>query len=529
MNKILKAQTDCRQMQKGEIVQTIFDNREIESIHQFLNPTYENLIPFEKLLNINKAFNVVDRGILEDKSFLVYADVDCDGVSSGTIMYRYLKNFIESVEIYINNGKKHGVADFDIENCKADIVIVVDSVNEYECYEPFFKANKQVIVLDHHIIPQSLVENPNDLLTIVSSANHYNNPQLSGAGVVWKFCSYIDYMYLTNYAQNLVDLATCGIIGDMCDMSVQENRFICSLGFKNLQNKGIKGIIGNYKFDSQSVSFSIAPLINASNRLNKNDLALKLFLTDDEKEIKSLAKQLKSLKDEQNKIVDEIMTECDSQAQLQIENKVMTFVVNNSSNASVSGLLGNKLIEKYKRPVLVLSNTSVGYFGSGRGYGTEDFNKLVQETGLAIPAGHENAFGVTIKHEDFDNFCAAINQELADYDFKIEEIADVQVDLAQISIGLINDFKTINQISGTGFKSISVLITGITDYEVSSMSGGKHLKIVAGDITLIKWNFCGDFAEFDGRPLTVIGGLDINYFGKKLTKQVIINEYKLGD
>ena len=113
--------------------------------------------------------------------------------------------------------------------------------------------------------------------------------------------------------------------------------------------------------------------------------------------------------------------------------------------------------------------------------------------------------------------------------FKIEEIADAQVDLAQISIGLINDFKTINQISGTGFKSISVLITGITDYEVSSMSGGKHLKIVAGDITLIKWNFCGDFAEFDGRPLTVIGGLDINYFGKKLTKQVIINEYKLGD
>ena len=61
------------------------------------------------------------------------------------------------------------------------------------------------------------------------------------------------------------------------------------------------------------------------------------------------------------------------------------------------------------------------------------------------------------------------------------------------------------------------------------MSNGKHLKIVSGDVTLIKWNFTGNYKEFDGRPLTVIGGLDSSYFGRKFTKQIIINDYKLGD
>ena len=46
---------------------------------------WDIIIPFEKLFGINKAFDIIDKGILEGKTFLVYADVDCDGVSSGAI------------------------------------------------------------------------------------------------------------------------------------------------------------------------------------------------------------------------------------------------------------------------------------------------------------------------------------------------------------------------------------------------------------------------------------------------------------
>ena len=529
MNKVLRANCDCRQMNHNEIINEIFENRNIENIQKFLNPKIDGLLPFDHLSNIDEAFCIINDGITEEKSFLVYADTDCDGISSGAIMYRYLKNLTDNVNIYINEGKKHGVSDFDISSCKSDIVIVVDSIDEFEYYESFLKADKKLIVLDHHIIPDSVKNNHDDSLVLISSANNYENPHLSGAGVTWKFCYYLDYMYMTDYANNLIDLAACGIIGDMCDISNEENRTICALGFKNLQNTGIKAVLGSYKFNSQAISFSIAPLINAANRLNKNHLALRLLVSDDEKEIKTLVKQLKALKEEQNKIANELMTYCEKQVDNQINNKVLTFIIDELPNISVSGLLGNKLIDKYKRPVLVLKNTDSEYSGSGRGYGTEDFNSLITDTGLACLAGHENAFGITIKHDDFDDFCVAINEKMADYNFKIEEIADAQIELSQISNALIKDFKTINHISGTGFLPLSVLVTDITDYQVSSMSNGKHLKIVSGDITLIKWNFTGNYKEFDGRPLTVIGGLDSSYFGRKFTKQIIISDYKIGD
>ncbi len=522
MKKIFRANDDCRGLDNNEIISTIFERRGIDDFVEFLHPTADDLIPFEKLKNIDKAFEIVDNSIAKNKSFIVHADCDVDGCSSGAIMYRYIKNFTDKVEITINEGKKHGIEDFDVENCDADIIIIVDSINEGKHYDKFIKANKSVIVLDHHIIPEDVNEN----IVLVSSANDYPNPQLSGAGVVWRFCKYCDEMYLTDYANDLVDLATCGIIADMCDMSVPENRYICNLGIENLHNIGISAVLGNYKFNSKAISFSIAPLVNSANRLNKNELALELFLSDNKDEVKKIVKSLKSLKEEQNEIVSDLMEQIDKQAETQANNKVMIFEINNESEAGVSGLMGNKLTSIYQRPVIVVGKTDEGYFGSGRGYGTEDFRQMCENCNV-FAQGHENAFGVEIY--DLNDFHSKIENELVNYEFKVETTADVILNAEQITNDLIDNFKTINKISGEGFKPLTVMITGITDYKVGNMSNFKHLKVNLGEICLIKWNFCGSWEELDGRPLTVIGELDSGFFGRTFYKQLIINDYKVGE
>ena len=522
MKKIFKAKDDCRGMSTGEIISTIFERRGIEDYPEFLHPTVDDLIPYEKLRNIENAFKIVDNGVNQSKTFLVYADVDTDGCSAGSIMYRYLRNFTDKVKITINEGKKHGITDYDIAKCDADIVIIVDSINDGECYNKFIEAGKSVIVLDHHIIPDDI----NESIILVSSANNYPNSQLSGAGVTWKFCKYCDEMFLTDYADSLVDLAACGIIADMCDMSVPENRYICNLGFENLHNTGIKAVLGNYKFNSKTVSFSIAPLVNAANRLNQNELALELFLSDNKDEVKKIVKSLKSLKEEQNKIVSDLMEQINKQAETQANNKVMIFEINNESEAGVSGLMGNKLTGIYQRPVIVVGKTDDGYFGSGRGYGTEDFRQMCENCNV-FAQGHENAFGIEIY--DLNDFHSKIENELINYEFKVETTADVVLNAEQITNDLIDNFKTINKISGEGFKPLTVMITGITDYTVGNMSNFKHLKVNLGEICLIKWNFCGDWEELDGRPLTVIGELDSGFFGRTFYKQLIINDYKVGE
>ena len=523
MKKIWNIQADGRNLDNSEIISTIFECRGIDDIDHFLRPNEEDLIPYEKLHNIDKAYNIISNGIDNNKSFWIIADVDVDGCTAGAIIYRYLYNFTHDIGISINQGKEHGINDFDVKNCTADIVIIVDSINENECYQKFINVNKQVIVLDHHIIPDNFRTD----VILVSSANNYENPELSGAGVVWKFCKYFDYMTLNDYAENLVDLATCGLIADMVNVTSIENRYICSEGFKNIHNKGIQKVNGSYKFDSQSVSFGLAPIVNAAQRMNLNEQALQLFLTDDENEIKTIIKTLKNAKEEQNEIVSSLMQDIIEQAESQIDNKVMFFIV--ETDASVSGLLGNKLISMYQRPVIVLKETEDGYAGSARGYGIEDFKSIIDTTELAWTGGHENACGISIRYNDFKQFKTEINKILADFEFEICQNADIQLDLLQITNELIDSFKTINLISGTGFKPLTVMVEGIVDYSVGSMSNGKHLKIIADDVTLIKWNFSGDWDEFDGRPLSVIGGLNSSYFGRKFTKQIIIDDYNFKD
>lgn len=523
MKKVWKIQADGRNLDNSEIISAIFNNRGIDDIGSFLRPNENDLIPFEELQNINKAFDVVSKGINHNDRFLIFADVDVDGCTSGAIMYRYLYNFTNNIDITINQGKEHGVKGYDIKNCNADIIIIADSINENECYQKFINAGKKVVVLDHHIIPDNFRTD----VILVSSANNYKNPELSGAGVVWKFCKYFDYMTLNDYADNLTDLATCGLIADMVDITTPENRYICSEGFKKIHNKGIQKINGSYKFDSQSVSFGIAPLINAAQRMNLNETALNLFLTDDESEIKTAIKTLKNAKEEQNEIVFSLMGNITEQAESQIDNKVMFFIID--TDASISGLIGNKLISIYQRPIIVLKETEEGYAGSARGFGVDDFKFVVDSTELAWTGGHENAFGISIDRSNFRPFKTEINEILADFEFEVKQEADIQLDLIQITTELIDSFKTINLISGTGFKPLTVMVSDITNYRVGNMSGGKHLKIVTDDITLIKWNFNGDWDEFDGRPISVIGGLNSSFFGRTFTKQIIMDDYIVKD
>ena len=64
----------------------------------------------------------------------------------------------------------------------------------------------------------------------------YKNKDLTGAGVTWQFCRYIDQMLNTNFANELIDLAALGVCGDMGSILNLENRYIMQTGFNNITN-----------------------------------------------------------------------------------------------------------------------------------------------------------------------------------------------------------------------------------------------------------------------------------------------------
>lgn len=526
--KNYKVLNDCRQMYEEEVFDVILEQRGITNPEHFFNPTEDDLLPLDSLLRIEDAFRRVDKAIKEDEKISILFDTDLDGTSSGAIITRYLKNFTNNIKTYIDEGKQHGLIGQDIEKFHdVDLLIIVDSLDKDESqYKKLHESGTDIIILDHHAIKEII---PYDKYAIlVSSQRNYGNPQLSGAGVTWKFCKYMDKQYLTGYADELADLAACGLVGDMMDMTVMENRYIVSKGLSKIYNPAIKKIVGGFEFNSNAISFSVAPIINASNRIGKNDIAMKAFIEDDNKILLKYMRELKKCKELQNAEVDKILPNAIQSCEEQKDKKMIVVFIN--TDYGISGLLGNKLLEKYQRPILILKDCGDTYKGSMRATGVDDFRKICNESGLAKADGHELASGIEIKKELLNEFTLYIEETLSELKSDSVVDVDIQLDISDITRKMVDLIKSIDKISGANFKPIKVYINNIYDYEIGNMSDYKHLTIKPNDyLLIIKWNYNGSFDEMEDHSLVndelkVVGTVDSGFLGRKFVLKVVCDE-----
>lgn len=524
---------DCKGMYDEEIFETILHNRGIQDYEHFLNPQESDLLPLDSLPNIEKAYELLNHALNYGQKIIIHADVDLDGVSAGAIMTRYLRDYCgANCEAIINSGKIHGLIGQKIENLQCDLLIVVDSLDvDINVYTNVINQNNtKIIVLDHHAIDPEIPYD--DYITLVSSQHDYDNKSLSGAGVVWKFCKYIDWRNDEHFADELVDLAACGIVGDMMDMTNMENRYIVSKGLENKNNPAIKKIVGSFDFNSGGISFSIAPLINAANRLDKNKIALQAFLEDDNKKLNKLIKELKDCKTEQKEEVSELMPDVLQQCENQKDRKMITVVID--TEFGISGLIANKLLEQYQRPILVLKDIGDKYAGSMRAIGVDDFRKICNDSGLAKAKGHELASGIEIDKCNMKQFISYIENVFEETPVIKKTInADIKIDIDGISNHLIDLIKKIDRVTGDNFKPVKVYIDGINNYNIGQMSNYTHLVIKPNEwLQLIKWNYNGSFEDMEDASLMndelrVVGSLDSGFIGRNYSLKVICDSIEV--
>jgi len=527
MFKVLKAKIDGKNMTSHQVADAILESRQIDDIASFLQPTSDDLIPLTQLKNIDRAYDIITNTIENDGNFLVYFDIDNDGTCAGTIVARYLSKMDANVKTYIGQGKVHGLSNLPIEELRGvDTLIIVDSIDDdISLYTKILDLGVKICCFDHHIIPQSLIDANLDIV-LVSCMDDYPNPSLSGSAVAWKVMSYIDEMNWTDYATELVDLAATGLVGDMMDLSVPENRYICYEGFNNLRNPALKKIVGSYMFNAESVSYSVSPLINGCMRTDNNDIARQMFMSDDEEEISWLVGSAKKFKEKQNKMVDEVIDDLRVQGNSQNDRKCKVFWVSEEYK-NLSGLLGNKLLSEYQSPLLVVRKHSDGTIsGSMRAVGVDDFALMVNNTGLATCSGHELAAGFECKKENWEAFLVAIENTLRDVEFCTSIEADIELSPDQINDDLIRHTNSLNRISGNGFKPITILIRS-DNYTVGYMSKGKHLKIMDNKTGMIfvKWNDGSYESVPEDGEIVGVGTISNAYYGKTKYKQCVMNDY----
>ena len=526
MQKVLTAKIDGKGMKDSEILDAILENRGIDDVTSFLKPSIDDMIPFDELHGLEEAYQIIDDAITMGEKFLVLADVDADGCCSNAIITKYLRRCGADVECIINDGKIHGAEHLDLSLlADIDVMIIVDSLNnDPEVYKRILNTGTKLVVFDHHLPEQRLFDANLDFV-LVTSAKDYSNEALSGAGVCLKYALYSDEMNLTDYADDLWVYAAIGIIADMSDMSVPENRYIAHRGLAQFKNPMVKKMVGNYTFDSQSVSFSIGPLINAAMRMHENEKAMNVFLADDENEIDGLVKDLKNCRERQNEVVAEMLDGLLEQGEAQLDRKCMFFMLNNDTDAEITGLIGNKLLAMYQRPLFILRLRDGQYAGSMRSVGTDNFLEIANSTGLCLCQGHPNAAGAFIDEDKFEQFKEIIEEQLKDIEFSINIEADIELEPTQINENLIKQLTAINRISGTGFKPVKILVR-TNNYEVSTFTTKKHLKIIdESGLLIVKWNTDEWKTMKNDKPLVAVGTLSSPYYGRVKYLQLAIDDY----
>lgn len=538
MTKNFNIISDLRGCDFLELKDRILEQRGIEDYEHFLNPVEEDLCSMEGNREyIDKAIDILSKAFANNSKILIWADVDTDGTTSGAIMYRYLKNYTNSVDITINKGKAHGLVEQDLHRCDGyDVIVIVDSLDK-DCEQYKILSDSigcDVIVLDHHDInPEVPYDN---YVCLISSQRNYDNTGLSGAGVCWKFCKEMDKAFGNDFADNYVDLAAVGILADVMPVGEKnyENRYIVKKGLENLTNPGIKKILGSYDFNSKAVLFSIAPLVNASCRMMENEWALQIFIADDNKDLLSAKKKLEACKERQNEEKEKWLPELENIFNGTPNAKVLCGVI--KTEYGISGLLGNTLLEEYGRPILVWVQTENGFIGSARSVGYGDFKEIFNSISpKAQGFGHPEAFGVFLEGSAMDlmDFYNALEEKVSAMpQVPVKPIdVDCELTLEQIDFRLTDFAKAFNFVSGNGHKPLTVSIGDITEYRVFNFKQRRHLVLYPSQegIQIIEWNTQADFEKLEEKalwndPVSIVAEIDQGFFGRQMMKKLICSE-----
>lgn len=527
-----KIQFDTLNLTPNEMLDKFFINRNIKNPQEFLTPNANKIYPFKYFENIEAAGKVLLDVIHNEGNILIYADVDTDGCCAAAIVKHYLDKIYnrEKVFTYINHGKVHGVTQeflsTEFYSYNVELIIIVDSINDtLEEYNEILTSNTQLIILDHHI-PKSIICQEAKTLNLVSSALNYPNPHLSGSGVAWKFIAYIDTLINQEYAQEFLDLAATGIIADVCNVGSEslENRAICNIGFNQVINSGLRAIVGKDEMTSTDIAFSIAPLINAANRSDKNLSALNCLLSDNFEEAKKLVTQLKKTREYQKTQVAKLMPLLEEQVIEQLDEPCYFFIEDSGAN-ELTGLLATKLCAKYNRPCMVVHTRADDYAGSMRAKGVDDFSAIINNSGLGECSGHENSAGISIPKENLAELKLYLNTFFTDVVFDDSTLVDFKLYRYQLTPFLLKKFSEVNRITGPGFPAIRVCIEDLKYYEVKSLKSGKHLSIELPDLKLVYWNFEKWDDVIQNATLSSIGTIEMNTFRGKAHPQLLMEDY----
>lgn len=534
----------------SDLLATILVNKKLvdkDDIELFLNPTRNDFYDPFLINDMDIATERIIKAIKNQEKVIIYGDYDVDGITSITVLKSFLKDAGLEVGYYIPNRLEEGYglnknAIDKIYNENYELMITVDcGISANEEIEYANSLGLEVIVTDHHE-PGDVIPNALAVIDNKRKDSRYPFRELAGVGVAFKVAQALGQklgMREEAYLKYL-DIVCVGTISDIVPL-ISENRVIAKLGLKLIKqtkNLGLRSIInssGYNQINSTTISFGVAPRINACGRMGKAEEALNLLLSQDIYQVNELTKKLNDHNRERQEIEKNIFNDAIQKIEKEQLSNNRTIVLGGENwHHGVIGIVSSKITEMYFKPSILLSFEEDGIGkGSGRSIPGFDLHEALMKCEDTIErfGGHSMAIGITIKKDKLDEFYKQF--EGIAKENKIEEIIpivniDAKVDLNEINKSMVADLKELepfgeaNKMPIFAFKNVKI-------DSIRALSEGKHLKLTLRDnnqiVNAIGFNMGKLADEYKiGDKIDIAGMLEINTFNGVDNLQINIKD-----
>jgi single-stranded-DNA-specific exonuclease len=498
----------CDTLNCHPVTATVLANRNLADAakaHAFLNTSLKNLRPPFAIKDMERAVERIHLALVQQEKILIFGDYDVDGITATVLLFEFLRAAGAAVDYYVPHrvtegyGLRESHIHDHVEPNRYKLLITVDcGISSHEAVAAANKAKIDVIITDHHQVPETL---PAALAVI--------NPKradcdagfapLAGVGVV-----YVVLICLRKYLRDrgfwaetaepnlkaACDLVALGTVADIVPL-IFENRILTQTGIATLnsgQRPGIQALleaagVNGSGVNGEDISFRLAPRINAAGRIGHANSAIELLTTRDPEKAALLADSLNHMNTERRAIEQSMLKQILEQllAYPDLHRKPALVLSDPHWHEGVLGIVAAKLVDRYYRPVILISTRNGTGKGSARSIPGFNLHDGLLKAGGCLESfgGHAAAAGLSIKKENIAPF-SSLFESIVKENTRMEDFTpvitlDQEISFDQISPRLADELEQL-QPFGEGnpeplFSARNIRISH------SQMMGGAHRRM----------------------------------------------------
>ncbi len=487
--------------------------------------------PAAAFAGIGEAVSAILAHVRSSERITVHGDYDVDGICSTAVLVRALRTIGADVDWYLPDRASDGYG-LNLGTVRrlaargTRLLVTVDCAVTAVAEVASARAlGMEVVVTDHHapradgVLPDAPIVHP-----LLCS---YPCPELCATAVAYKLAQALLSAAGASHEalEQDLDLVALATIADVVAL-VGENRALVRRGLRALActaKPGLRALMALARVDpgkvnERSVAFALAPRLNAAGRMYRADAGLELILTDSPARAGEIASELDRANSERRAVEQRIRFEAEAQIS-ELSERSCYVLAGEGWHAGVIGIVASRLVERHRRPVVMISLDGDAGRGSGRSIDAFDLLGGLSECASHLRGygGHRAAAGLEIERGRVGEFAAALtahaDRVLEPGDMVAVERVDAVVGGEELGMTLAEELQRLAPF-GRGNPAVSLLVADAVFRDGRPMGEGKHVRFTVEShgarARAVAFGTGGRLPVDDGAPAEATFALEVN-------------------